>query len=158
MSSQDRRGCPSCGGLPWSHVTNGRRLCAGPQGCGAIYRPAQASRWHPRAELGHLGTEAALSAFDACSGCGIVDYEPQADGRRRCLRCGREWVALHGHVCPGYGRPAHDANDLTGDHRVPLSLGGHSNRTNVAILCRQCNSAKGADVGGGGGSLALAVR
>ena len=35
-------------------------------------------------------------------------------------------------------------HDLTGDHLVPLSLGGTSTPDNVVVLCRRCNSAKGA--------------
>jgi 5-methylcytosine-specific restriction endonuclease McrA len=33
--------------------------------------------------------------------------------------------------------------DLTGDHRIPLSLGGLTVPGNVAVRCRPCNSRKG---------------
>jgi 5-methylcytosine-specific restriction enzyme A len=33
--------------------------------------------------------------------------------------------------------------DLTGDHRIPLSLGGLTVPGNVAVRCRSCNSRKG---------------
>lgn len=38
--------------------------------------------------------------------------------------------------------------DLTGDHIVPLSRGGSNDRANCRVLCRSCNSAKGARQGG----------
>ena len=59
-----------------------------------------------------------------------------------------EHVARQGWVCPGWGVPSHPSGDLTGDHRVPLSVGGQSVRENVVILCRACNSRKGGTVGG----------
>src|SRR5262245_10158920 len=34
--------------------------------------------------------------------------------------------------------------DLTGDHIVPLSKGGTSTAENIRVLCRRCNSRKGA--------------
>lgn len=33
--------------------------------------------------------------------------------------------------------------DLTGDHRIPVSLGGMNVPGNVAVRCRSCNSRKG---------------
>ncbi len=33
--------------------------------------------------------------------------------------------------------------DLTGDHIVPLSRGGSNHPSNVRVLCRSCNSARG---------------
>ncbi|MGR6999924.1 HNH endonuclease signature motif containing protein [Yinghuangia aomiensis] len=35
-------------------------------------------------------------------------------------------------------------NPLTGDHIRPLSAGGTSTLDNIQVLCRRCNSAKGA--------------
>ena len=67
-----------------------------------------------------------------------------------------EHVARFGWLCPGYGlRPAHPARDLTGDHLIPLSLGGKSVAANVRVLCHRCNAAKGAGgvVGGRGCEL-----
>ena len=45
------------------------------------------------------------------------------------------WIVQHGHTCPGYQRPPHPALDLTGDHRADGTIG---------VLCRSCNSTKGA--------------
>lgn len=57
----------------------------------------------------------------------------------------RRWQALsssaiHRHPwCEDCGA----TEDLTGDHRIPLSLGGMNVPGNVAVRCRRCNSAKG---------------
>jgi 5-methylcytosine-specific restriction protein A len=57
----------------------------------------------------------------------------------------RAWRGEHGNWCPGYQRPAHSAVDLTVDHVVPLAAGGAPfDIANTAVLCRSCNSTKGA--------------
>ena len=57
----------------------------------------------------------------------------------------RAWRGLHGEWCPGYQRDAHPASDLTTDHVVPLAAGGAPLAIgNCAVLCRSCNSTKGA--------------
>jgi 5-methylcytosine-specific restriction endonuclease McrA len=51
----------------------------------------------------------------------------------------------YGNQCPGYGRKAHPARDLTVDHVVPLAAGGAPlDIANSAVLCRSCISTKGA--------------
>jgi len=48
-----------------------------------------------------------------------------------------QWIAIHGHWCPGWttpedrGHPAHPATDLVVDH-------------DLGIMCRSCNSSKAA--------------
>jgi 5-methylcytosine-specific restriction endonuclease McrA len=37
--------------------------------------------------------------------------------------------------------------DLTGDHITPRSRGGLNTPTNIRVLCRSCNSSKGAKPG-----------
>ena len=60
-----------------------------------------------------------------------------------------------GNWCPGYQRPAHRASDLTVDHVVPLAAGGAPfDITNCAVLCRSCNSTKGASVDAERGGVA----
>jgi 5-methylcytosine-specific restriction endonuclease McrA len=49
-----------------------------------------------------------------------------------------EWIERCGYVCPGWHTPAHPATDLVVDHVQPRS------RTQLAILCRTCNSRKSA--------------
>jgi len=57
----------------------------------------------------------------------------------------RAWRGEHGNWCPGYHRDAHPASDLTADHVVPLAAGGAPlDIANLAVLCRSCNSTKGA--------------
>lgn len=46
--------------------------------------------------------------------------------------------ATVGDWCPGYGRPAHQATDLTAEHSTPISRGGVVD----GVLCRSCNSRK----------------
>ncbi len=71
--------------------------------------------------------------------------------QRLSARVLRAWRGEHGDWCPGYGRPAHPASDLTVDHVVPLAAGGAPlDIANTAVLCRSCNSSKGASTGGGG--------
>lgn len=56
-------------------------------------------------------------------------------------------VAIRRHPwCEDCRTPGDEANPLTGDHRLPLSRGGRNVIGNVAVLCRRCNSAKGARV------------
>lgn len=54
--------------------------------------------------------------------------------------------AQHGNACPGWGEPAHLAgisNPLTADHPVALADGGTHDQA-LTVLCRRCNSRKGA--------------
>jgi 5-methylcytosine-specific restriction protein A len=70
--------------------------------------------------------------------------------QRLSARVLRAWRGEHGNWCPGYERPAHRASDLTADHVVPLAAGGAPfDIANTSVLCRSCNSSKGATTGGG---------
>ncbi len=53
------------------------------------------------------------------------------------------WRAEHGDWCPGWQRPAHRAIDLTADHVLAVAAGGRQDGP-LTVLCRSCNSAKGA--------------
>ncbi len=65
--------------------------------------------------------------------------------QRLSARVLRAWRGEHGDWCPGYLRAAHRAADLTVDHVVPLAAGGAPfDIANCAVLCRSCNSTKGA--------------
>jgi 5-methylcytosine-specific restriction protein A len=65
--------------------------------------------------------------------------------QRLSARVLRAWRGEHGNWCPGYQRHAHRASDLTVDHVVPLAAGGAPfDIGNCAVLCRSCNSTKGA--------------
>jgi len=71
--------------------------------------------------------------------------------QRLSTRVLRAWRGQHGDWCPGYQRPAHRASDLTVDHVVPLAAGGAPlDIGNCAVLCRSCNSTKGASTDRGG--------
>jgi 5-methylcytosine-specific restriction protein A len=70
--------------------------------------------------------------------------------QRLSARVLRTWRGERGNWCPGYGRAAHAASDLTVDHVVPLAAGGAPfDIANTSVLCRSCNSTKGASTGGG---------
>lgn len=55
------------------------------------------------------------------------------------------WVTMHGWVCPGWQRPEHPAKDLAADHIIARRLGGPQDGP-LQVLCRGCNSAKGASL------------
>jgi 5-methylcytosine-specific restriction protein A len=72
--------------------------------------------------------------------------------QRLSARVLRAWRGEHGNWCPGYGRPSHRAADLTVDHVVPLAAGGAPfDIANTSVLCRSCNSTKGASTDDRGG-------
>lgn len=54
-----------------------------------------------------------------------------------------EHRATQGDVCPGWRRLPHPAQDLTADHPHAVGAGGHEQQS-LTVLCRSCNSAKGA--------------
>jgi len=65
--------------------------------------------------------------------------------QRLSTRVLHAWRGEHGNWCPGYLRDPHAARDLTADHVVPLAAGGAPlDIGNCAVLCRSCNSTKGA--------------
>ena len=71
--------------------------------------------------------------------------------QRLSARLLRAWRGEHGNWCPGYQRPAHTARDLTVDHVIPLAASGAPfDIGNCSVLCRSCNSTKGASTDGGG--------
>jgi 5-methylcytosine-specific restriction enzyme A len=108
----------------------------------------------------------AARAVKLCTVCGVVtsragsrctDHARQSNRSRHnalystrawqrlSARVLRAWRGQHGNWCPGYQRSAHPAVDLTVDHVVPLAAGGEPfGIGNCAVLCRSCNSTKGA--------------
>ena len=64
--------------------------------------------------------------------------------RKLAARTVQQHVARYGWVCPGWKRPPHPSRQLSADHRVALAAGGEPfEATNVGVLCRSCNTAKG---------------
>ena len=98
-----------------------------------------------------------------CLDCGTL-----MDGGTRCRSCravverrrgtpaqrgyDARWYALSqgARQQQGWCSQCGATRDLTADHVVPLARGGANSWDNVVVLCRPCNSAKGATVGGRG--------
>lgn len=70
--------------------------------------------------------------------------------RQRRAATVSSWRQFRGDWCPGYERPPHRAADLTADHVTPVALGGEPGGA-LGVLCRACNSRKGARIGSRGG-------
>lgn len=70
-------------------------------------------------------------------------HRSKAERRRRSAVVA-EHIAQHGYVCPGYGVPSHPSTDLTADHITPVSRGGSEEGGPLRVLCRSCNSRRGA--------------
>jgi 5-methylcytosine-specific restriction protein A len=65
--------------------------------------------------------------------------------RRRRAQTVADHLEAYGSVCPGWHREMHevDERDLTADHVRPVAAGGDP-RGPLEVLCRSCNSRKGA--------------
>jgi 5-methylcytosine-specific restriction protein A len=62
--------------------------------------------------------------------------------RRRAVAVD-QWVSTHGQWCPGWQREPHPSSDLVADHVVPYAAGGAEDGP-LRVLCRSCNSSRGA--------------
>lgn len=69
--------------------------------------------------------------------------EPRERARRK--RAVELHVTRKGWWCPGWGRPSHQvkAGQLTADDVDPVAVTGKPSRT-LMVMCRSCNSRKGA--------------
>jgi 5-methylcytosine-specific restriction protein A len=63
--------------------------------------------------------------------------------KRRRAAAVTEWRATYGDVCPGWEREAHPSSDLVADHIVAVAAGGAESGP-LRVLCRSCNSSRGA--------------
>ena len=70
------------------------------------------------------------------------DFIKIEKGKARKLRDTAWWKRKKGngvcHYCRGKFKPA----DLTMDHVIPISRGGHSTRENLVACCKDCNNKK----------------
>lgn len=69
----------------------------------------------------------------------------QAERQRRASLID-DYVEAYGLHCPGWRRPAHNVGQraaLTADHVVPVAAGGDPHGP-LQVLCRSCNSSRGA--------------
>ncbi len=67
---------------------------------------------------------------------------PQAERTRRAAVVSA-WRATIGDWCPGWQVAPHHATDLTADHPIAVAAGGREDAP-LTVLCRSCNSRKGA--------------
>lgn len=94
-----------------------------------------------------------------CLECGALCH-PSRDARGRCERCYQHKTRLRNRLRDHYAghwptirraliashpwcEVCHATSDLTADHIVPVVAGGTHARSNLQVLCRTCNSAKG---------------
>lgn len=70
-------------------------------------------------------------------------YSDTAVEKRRRRAAVAEWVSTHGWLCPGWQREPHPSTDLVADHIVAVAAGGAESGP-LRVLCRRCNSARGA--------------
>ena len=70
--------------------------------------------------------------------------------QRLSARVLRAWRGEHGDWCPGYQRTASRERHDVIDGQVRRSMGGAPfDIANTSVLCRSCNSTKGASTGAG---------
>lgn len=64
---------------------------------------------------------------------------------RRRAQAVADWLGMYGPWCPGYRRAPHAVrpDDLTADHVHPIGAGGREDGP-LTVLCRPCNSRRGA--------------
>jgi 5-methylcytosine-specific restriction protein A len=117
---------------------------------------AAGKRWQPLARRPAAAEQAVALSMKPCLDCGVP-----ASGSR-CRRHQREYERRRGTPAErGYDETwrlnvrvaitaqpfcssCRSTTDLTGDHIVPLSRGGTNRADNIRVLCRSCNSRKGA--------------
>ncbi|HEU4544484.1 MAG TPA: hypothetical protein VFR23_25360 [Jiangellaceae bacterium] len=100
------------------------------------------------------GTLTAGSRCRACARPIEVEYTRRKRERRPYTNAERErreqavaeHRSTHGDWCPGWQRPPHETTDLTADHVYAVASGGAEDGE-LTVLCRPCNSAKGATGG-----------
>lgn len=140
-----RRGCGSkvriicciyCG-IAHRRTWATRRSCGGAQ-CRAIAtvlaKPMYGSRMHSR----QLRSRCVRGVVDYREPITLLDLAKQY--KWRCQLCGCKCIKSTGRNEP---------NEITIDHIIPTAKGGWHIRSNVQLLCRQCNSRKTDTVVGG---------
>jgi len=82
-----------------------------------------------------------LSGGYACNSCGCYSSDPGKLYKDKIPNGLRKKVfARDGRVCKNCGL----SEDLTLDHIIPEINGGQTSFDNLQVLCRKCNSSKGA--------------
>lgn len=106
----------------------------------------EAARWHlmEAARWAHVGNLSLYVLKGWLTSLEKDDCDPTRDAR---ARFGAIPVALRRELlfeasCANCARN----DDLSIDHIIPIAAGGRSNRENLQVLCRSCNSKKGARI------------
>jgi 5-methylcytosine-specific restriction endonuclease McrA len=110
--------------------------------------------WHHRRKMMSWHLEEAI-AWALKAGVSRTEFAEQARRIHKVI-ARRGFRGLHGYVPTSLRREllhewarctnCQTRHDLTIDHIVPIARGGKSNRDNLQVLCRKCNSRKGARV------------
>jgi 5-methylcytosine-specific restriction protein A len=91
----------------------------------------------------HCRQLVAAGARCPCSPTTRTGYDNAERLRRR--QAVLDHLEAYGPICPGWRRQMHevDPRDLTADHVTPVAAGGHPHGP-LQVLCRSCNSRRGA--------------
>jgi 5-methylcytosine-specific restriction endonuclease McrA len=112
-----------------------------------VFRPERMITWHVREALA-WATMSGSGAWRVKREVGVLAEEELPDAKREGAYVPaalRRELLTRGR-CEDCGA----RDDLTIDHIVPVALGGRSDVDNLQVLCRSCNSRKGAKVASNG--------
>ena len=87
-----------------------------------------------------LGCGQLIASGSRCAQCRRSNTAAERTRRARVVA---EWISTYGGWCPGWQRPAHPSSDLTADHVEAVAAGGAEDGP-LQVLCRSCNSTRGA--------------
>ena len=66
----------------------------------------------------------------------------QERAKARKLRASQWWKRKRSSGICHYCKQHFDPKELTMDHTIPLSRGGHSEKYNIEVCCKDCNTKK----------------
>ncbi len=131
---------PTMQAIPWGYKL-GRSL-AGRAGTPVTTQSLRQSGMNPWLKLA-LFAGGALVTYKVLQAMFDVEYPDRTLPRK--IKDGLKWAHIdaHGEVCTCCGHAAGFA-DLAIDHIIAWAAGGRTSISNSRVICRWCNSAKGA--------------